>query len=169
MADARSVTYGIKFQTQEAQAGANSLRESLQRVDQSTDNVSEAARSIGATFSKTGADGTRGLDAIGKSAKGVGAEVDKVDKTTVKFGKTFVTAAKGIGGALLHPIQTIKGALTGSLGEAGEKTDELGGKADRAGDSMHGLGAIGARAGESINRAFGSAAVRRSTHHHPER
>ena len=157
MADARSVTYGIKFQTQEAQAGANSLRESLQRVDQSTDNVSEAARSIGATFSKTGADGTRGLDAIGKSAKGVGAEVDKVDKTTVKFGKTFVTAAKGIGGALLHPIQTIKGALTGSLGEAGEKTDELGGKADRAGDSMHGLGAIGARAGESINRAFGSA------------
>lgn len=116
------------------------------------------AESFGAAFKSTMGAAIKDGQSLTKSIQtGVGGALSFVQNKFVGFKKDFVTGAKAIGTAILHPAQTIKSKLLSALNDAGKSTNQLGKDADDTGQDLAKMGAEGNDAGNKIKDALSGA------------
>ena len=182
MADQRSLTIGMEFQTGDAVGNIEDVQDAIRSVTEEAGEAenemarfgSEAAANAGAASDgfRRAADGAgtfgsavarsmgeslRKCNSLPKAIKaGVSGGIGYAAKKADDFVKRTVAGAGKIGNAFRHPIQTIKDKMVSALERAGAETEELGTDARETEDNLNDMGNAGEDAGNGIKDALGS-------------
>ena len=158
----RSMGSGIRAGMEDISDGARRASDDLDDLRDGADDVEIGFRGIGREADSFG-------QAIGKSmgtavkegsgaAKSIKAGFDGAigyaEKKFNTFTTKFKTGAKGIGTAMLHPVQAIKGKFMGAIESACDKLNNLEDGADDTRQGLDDMGNAGGDAGNQIKDAL---------------
>lgn len=182
MADQRSITAGISFQTGDAVRNIEEVQDAIQGITEeayeaegelsrlgseaaasagtATDGfrrAADGAETFGSAVARSMGESLRECNSLPKAIRaGAGSSIEYVAKKADSFVKRTVAGAGKIGKAFTHPIQTIKNKMVSALEEAGAETEEVGTEAGDTERDLDNMGNAGESAGNGIRDALGS-------------
>lgn len=184
MADQRSITAGISFQTGDAVRNIEEVQDAIQGITEeayeaegelsrlgseaaasagtATDGfrrAADGAQTFGSAVARSMGESLRECNSLPKAIRaGAGSGIEYVVKKADSFVKRTVAGAGKIGKAFNHPIQTIKNKMVSALEKAGAETEEVGTEAGDTERDLDDMGKAGEDAGSGIRDALGSVA-----------
>ncbi len=152
------------FGTQASESAGAAIKE-LESIDGIGEDVRQSYREMGASaesFSQAAVNASaRAITETNSLTKTIQAGFQGAygfaEKKIKSFGTKVKTGASQVKQAVLHPIQTVKSALSEALQSAEKELGQTGDEAERTGDKLRDMGENGEGAGGRIRDSIGSA------------